>query len=260
MGTPHYPQGIGDLISGLRRDVQAARTQAQSRLPFRRIKVALLELFGNFAVRAGGTITVDQEDGGTVAKIGNLGLINGETVWGLQTFRPGGGEALIVYGTASGEFTFVAIRDRQGNLIVSDDGASGQGLATPYVPYGPVGMSATDTNFLKLPASTSSSFETLWSTVVPLTHPRVRVQAFWQCDNTALSGEGRLLINGHQVGPTVSAPDGFGAYLNDTYAIPGWADTVGYLDEAQIEFQARRTGGTGGGIRCSVYGLYGAQS
>ncbi|MEV0843603.1 hypothetical protein AB0I55_29170 [Actinocatenispora sera] len=260
MGTPHYPQGIGDLISGLRRDVQAARTQAQSRLPFRRIKVALLELFGNLAVRAGGTITVDNSAGSTIAAIGNLGQASGQTIWGMRLARPDGSDALIVYGAPNGDLTFVAIKDKLGNIVVSDDGLSGQGLATPYVPYGPLSMSATDTNFQKLPASTSSSFETLLEGVVPLTHPRIRVQIFWQCDNTALSGDGRLLINGHQIGSTVAANNGDSAFLDGIYDIPGWGDSVSYLQEAYLEVQARRTAGTGGGIRCAVYSLYGVQS
>lgn len=260
MGTPHYPQGIGDLVNGLRRDVQAARTQAQSRLPFRRIKVALLELFGNFAVRSGGSITVDDSAGHTVAKIGNLGLIGSQTIWGLQTWRPDGSEALVVYGTTSGDLTFVGIRDQQGNVVISDDGVSGQGLATPYVPYGPLGMSYTTTNYEKLPAATSSTFGPLWEGIVALTHPRVSVRALWAADNTDLSGEGRLLIDGQQIGPTITANAGGSGFLDGTYDIPGWGDNVGYLHEAQIQFQGRRTAGTGGGIRCAVYKFYGAQS
>lgn len=69
-------------------------------------------------------------------------------------YRSNGVGALYLYGTP-GSPQFVAIQDNSGNIVVSDDSASGNMLATPYHSF--TAVKAADLSSASLQFSTSSS-------------------------------------------------------------------------------------------------------
>jgi hypothetical protein len=187
-----------------------------------------------------------------VLRIGDLG-----GGWrGTVVRRRTGQTAFTAWSPADGDPGYVGVYDLVGTAIFSDDVASGHGMATPYLSL-PMGMAINSETASLLPGTTSGSWTGLWQATVPLTHPKLRVKALFGDDVAGTAGQGRLTIDGTQVGDAVTLSSDW-AWLDTTVDIPDWSSRS-YLGEADIELQARHTGGTGRVI-CSVYTLYGRQS
>lgn len=117
--------------------------------------------------------------------------------------------------------------------------SQGRGLDTPYLTYGPIAVNNIENVSLQ-PGATSFPFQSIQFTRVGLTHPRIQV--FWTVgtDNSA-TGEGRMMLDGIQVGPTVTVTGD----LNGVYDVPGWGIDRFYNTTARIDFEVSKTGGTG---------------
>lgn len=246
-GTPHYPRDIGDEVGALKRGQQILRTASQSRVGFDQIKASGL--------------TVYDDNGNEVAKFGYLGDLGGESIWGMWTHRVDGSESMRMFSSASGSNTYSAIFDRSGHVIFSDDGISGQGIATPHIPMGALGVSANAAIIpVFWPRTTSGSMVTLLETYTPASQPKIRAIVYGFSD-AATTGEFNVLVNSTSItgGPIAIPAGGFGGPSAGPYALPGWGGAIGFMDEIHIEVQCRRLTGTGS-IYVQCLGLYGSQS
>lgn len=126
--------------------------------------------------------------------------------------------------------------DRAGNVVVSEDATSGQGLATPYLPI-PLypGLSVAG-----LPAATmSSSFTALWVARAPKQQPRLAL-GFLASAPAGTTAEVRLMVGSTQVGSTVTVT---GGTLTDTTIIG--AVTGAHMSEMRVNLEARMASGLG---------------
>lgn len=202
-----------------------------------------------------GTLRLRHANGTDLLFLGP-GVIGAEPVRYLRIRRPDGSTVLYTYGSDDGD-GFWAMYDKQDNIILSDDGASGQGLARPYlpIPWASHSQSAiTDT-------TTSAAFTGLLSTRYKKQHPKIWAQILCQASDATTAGEVRIIktFTGDQIGATVTIPaTGPGGF----YALRqiGPADVPGtFSEEMELEVQARRTAGAGTiGVR--MFGCYAQQS
>jgi len=187
----------------------------------------------------GGSLTIN---GGAIRMTDETGSV------GLLFFGPGtDGHRIWAFSFDDGEFAFGlqgsvgrsywAGYDRQGNLLMANDGQTGVGLARPYLNYRLVPSSEaqiTGTSFV--PSHTSTSFVTLWQGINPVFHPRVTIGIV---PNTSGGGTAhwRLLVNGADV-----TGDQTGTQIK-TVSIPGWGDTVKPGNALSFEVQGYIAGG-----------------
>lgn len=246
MAQINQPSNLLDRIRALEKEIDAVR----KRVGLGNATIST----GDLTIQKGGTFRLLHPNGTVIAKIGDLGAIGGEEVWGVGISRPDGTEAFSVYGTESGGSTYLAIRDRSGNIVFSDDGLTGAGLATPYL-NGLIAPSGTADNISACwPRTSSASYTEIMTGTIPATHPRLSIDMTAATDS-GVAGSARVLINGTQVGSAITG----GNWLTIDADIPGWGDTVGFLDEVTVSVQAKRNSGTGN-VYAMVYRLYGKQS
>lgn len=233
---------------------------------------------GDVAVSGGGSISVNGGDvnvtsgGVTVSSGGTLRVVHaasggqnliyaGPALVGLDEVsafilrRPDGTLMFLAYGSNVGGDGFWAHYDKGENIVVSDDGVTAHGLATPYLNSGPFGTSFNTETAPLLPGTINATFTAVHEGYIPLTHPRIRVLALIATDVGGTTGEGKVLLDGVQIGTTVSATN----WVDVTASVPGWATTRTFLQEVKIEVQVRRTGGTGR-VLGQMYACYGVQS
>ncbi|SCL31909.1 hypothetical protein GA0070616_4355 [Micromonospora nigra] len=195
---------------------------------------------GGLVIKDGGALRVVDEDGRSIAWFG-LNADTGQR--GVVLRRAGGALAFAAYGTGEGGDTgFVALYDLAGQYIVTDDVASGRGLARPYIPV-PMGEVAVPTA-----TTTSSTFVDLASGLWPVQHPALHAYLLVRADDGSTTGEVRLTLDGVQVGDVLSVTAG-----QYTYATIGPAPTPGIYPFGSLRtlaMQARRTAGSGSiGVR-----------
>jgi hypothetical protein len=195
---------------------------------------------GDFTI-TGGTLKVLAADGGNSFWLGSIlpALPDGTYQPGFILRREDGSLAAALFDpapAADGYHQFFALYDRGGNIIVSDDTTSGQGLARPFV-----GSSFYRTRFADFTAaSTAAAFETLFTSIMSKQHPNLEVGYRASMDTTATTGEVRVMVNGVQHGATTT--EGFGVASRYTGSLPV-AGT--HMSNLVVEIQARRTSATG---------------
>lgn len=178
-------------------------------------------------------------------------VYGGSTTTGWILKRASGGNVFELGGSAV-DNQFWALRDEQGNIIVGDDAATGQGLARPYVPIPFVsGAAAVPTD-----TTTSATFTGLLSARYTKQHPRLKARILCRASDGTTTGEVQIVkVGGAQIGTTVTVTAGFYGLLTI-----GPADVDGtHMEEMELEVQARRTAGAGTiGVR--MFGAYAQQT
>jgi hypothetical protein len=143
--------------------------------------------------------------------------------------------------------------DNAGHLILSNDSASGAGLARPYlnIPMYPSAASQHQTGGPFWPATNSTSLVELMHGFTTIWHPRIK----FGMDTTASGGatEWELRLSGDLI--ATGSGD-----ANGIYNIPGWNDEDGVQpgDEKVVQVLVRNT--TGSVSWCQVDKCYGLQS
>lgn len=201
---------------------------------------------GGITVKDGGTVQVVDAEGTALATMGALDA----TRRGVLLRRAGGSLAFGVYGTGEGgDVGFAGIYDLAGQYIVTDDVASGRGLARPYIPV-QVGEVAVPTA-----TTTSGSFVDLAAGMMSIQHPVLYAYLLVRASDTGTTGEVRLTLDGNQVGNVL--PVSAGAYAYASYGPSPLPATYSYGVLRELRVQARRTAGTGTiGVRVlSILGL-----
>jgi hypothetical protein len=265
MGTPNYPKTIGDNINDLRRKAAAAYTSSNTRKALTRIQAAAMDLFGTLTIRNGGS--VDIQDGGGITSRGSVQFLNGSNVQqlyfgpiqygvtpagiGMLVRRNNGGLVFSLEGTDPTK-QFWALRDNAGNIVFSDDAASGQGLATPYVP-----LTAVPTAWManRQVSTTSTSFGALYTINGTKQHPKMRFRAIVQSD-AGVTGE--LRVVNPTDGSVLLAVQSIaaGANLNNayTFVVPG-----AHQGPLQLDIEMRVASGSGA-VGLTVLNVEGIQS
>lgn len=189
------------------------------------------------------------DDPGLVAPDGTKQMIT-------QYRRTDGTLALSIWDplpNTNGYNQFIALYDRAGNVIASDDTTSGQGLGRPYIPL--QWATHSDQSVPDL-TTTSATFVGMQTCHFRKQQPQVEVVFYARSSAADTTGEVRLWngTRGEQVGSTYVLPvSGYGIQV-----ILGPINGT-HMQRQELIIQARRTAGTGTvGVR--VVGGSGYQS
>lgn len=201
---------------------------------------------GGIVIKDGGSLRVLDRDGTPIAWMGAFG---DDDESGFVLRRAGGELAFGVYGNgdASG---FAAMYDLSGQYIVTDDVASGRGLARPYIPV-QVGEVTAPTA-----TTTSGTFVDLAAGMMSIQHPVLYAYLLVRASDATTAGEVRMVLDGNPVGSVVPVAAGAYAYVSaGPAALPDNSYNYGALRGLTV--QARRTAGAGSvGVRVlSIIGL-----
>lgn len=204
----------------------------------------------------GGFIWLRAADGTSSLYMGGVvpALPDGTYQPGLILRREDGTVAMALYdptpdpSTPGGFQQFLAVYDRAQQIVMSDDTASGQGLARPYIP-----IPVTRARYTDMVAVTDSAFVNVIETPGTFYKVNARARADIRCttDTADTTGEVRVLVDGVQVGATETVDFAVTTKYIGPFAVPGDAYT-----QHSIKVQARRTAGTGAvRLDASVWGM-----
>jgi hypothetical protein len=127
---PQVPYDILDRIRDLEQQVRDLTGRSQIRPAMNQV------LAGDVVVGQGGTFKVNDVDGDPMFYVGGISPLNpdGSPQRGLLAYRQDGSLAVSIANSGTGPMTqTVAVRDKNGNVVVSDDVVNG-GLGRPYLP------------------------------------------------------------------------------------------------------------------------------
>lgn len=202
---------------------------------------------GGLRVRQGGEIVMEDDTGKVIIQLGKVQFPDGSEEPGLAAFRTladGGAVAMSLFGG------IWAAWDRQGNIVLSTDEASGQGIARPWLP-----VTWAGSDYTQWPGTTNATFAAVCETAVPRQQPQLFVRIRHTTDAPGTTGEVRLMCNGVQLGSTASV--GFLISTMDIGPLPlpagEFSETLG------LSVDARRTAGTGA-VRAMVIASWTRQS
>jgi hypothetical protein len=185
---------------------------------------------GGVTIRGGGQLVVESADGeyafylleGTDGKR-EFGVTRDNGSMVLRTFAAGAGQAW-------------ALHDNNNDIVVSDDAASGQGLARPSLTW-----PTRRVRFDALPSTDSGTFDPVVDTAFAFkTHPRAYAQIVHCVTTSGTTGEARLMLDDVQVGSTIAVSFAVNFANIGPFAIPGT-----HMSQHRLILQTRRTGGTG---------------
>lgn len=249
MGTPNYPKDMASEWNQLKRDVRNAFTSANLRTGMAKIGAKVIEITGELALNVGATLRAQYANGVNALYVGP-GNYNGKTVAKVGIRRYDGSQVLSVFGSAD-EPGYFSIQDPQGNIIVSDDGMTGIGLARPWIPYG-----WTRTADITTPRdiTTSSTFVAHHTISGYLQHPKIVVWGFLVCN---ASDRADVRIKDTDSGQIVASATNL---ATGWVTLEGSVPNYGFGDFFKYDIEVRRASGTGTGVGFTVTSAHGRQS
>lgn len=140
--------------------------------------------------------------------------------------------------------------DRGGNIVISDDTDSGQGIARPYLPAAFYRKRYADLTV----STTSTTFETLWEARIYKQQPRLEVGARATMETSGDTGETRVLVNGVQLGATAAQ-----TFLVLAHSFGPAAVAGAHMEALTVQIQGRVTSATGT-LRVEPWFVTGQQS
>lgn len=203
----------------------------------------------NGAVISNGALEVrNPSNGNTLLQAGEF-TYGSQQVYGISMFRNDGSPTFRSWDTSSGN-GWIAMIDEAGNIVMSTDTTSGQGLATPWIP-----MEITRWADVVTPpqSTTSASWEGMYRIHGQKQHPFAYVILITKT-SAGTTGDVRLSVNGTMIGSALSVPSGDFSYRDITAAMPG-----DHLSEMFIDVEGCRTSGSGSLSVTTVYAM-GVQS
>lgn len=248
MGTPNYPKDMASEWNQLKRDVRNAFTSSNLRTGMAKIGAKVIEITGQLVLNAGALLLAKYRNGVGAFRVGES-FYNGLPVGQVSIKRYDGSTALQVFG-GEGVDGFFSIHDRGGNIIFSDDGASGQGIGRPHLPY-------TWQRYYHLTTpvdlATSTSFATHHVIFGQMQHPRIQIMGYVQCNGSDLA-EVRI-INGSGTVIDTSGTVGSGwIYLEGPH------DDYDFAKEFSYNIDVRRVSGTSTGVGFTIVKAEGRQT
>lgn len=196
---------------------------------------------GGLLIRDGGEFEVQTENGTPMFFLGKLNA-GGTDYRGIRLKRENGTDMFYNGLVASdANKVYFAWLDRDGNVIVSDDAVTGEGLARPWLSMPTVPVLAS-----MIPRTTSATYASVYSTGwVIKQQPSCDVHALLYSTGGA-TGNARYTCNGVQVGNVEPIAAGmFGWTAIQVFDFPG-----SYNDYVRVELQVQRTNAVGdlGGV------------
>lgn len=249
-GLPKYPKDMGTEWMQLKRDVKSAFTSANSRVPYGKIGAGVLRVLSSLTIEAGAFIKFVYQSGITGMIVGRH-TGGGDPVDGMFIKRADGTIAFWMYSRVSDGYGYTAIYDQQGNAVVSDDGNTQQGLATPWitVPY-------VETAELTAPPANRSTTNTTDTVVIntyhPMQHPKLQFAVYV---HNAGGGTCEFKFKNPATGVTLFSTTSTGGYVVGSFAISPWV----YMDYLQLDLSIRRSAGAGA-VGITLISLMGRQS
>jgi hypothetical protein len=253
MGTPNYPKDMGTEWQDMKRNVKNLFTSANYRRALQQIGATGLKVYKSLEMQAGSFMSFKYENGSIGMWLGRH-TTGSEDVDGMFIRRADGSIAFWIHSHTVGDGGFTAIYDKNQNIIFSDDGDSGQGIARPWIPYSFV----NSTELTSPPAARQTSATTdtaLVTAQINVQHPRLRMLAYVLNPG---SGTNEVKVKNNTTGETL---------YSQTYAglNPGFVDVTmdigssNWADMIIVDVTCRRSAGAGA-VGITVLGLWGVQS
>lgn len=200
---------------------------------------------GDLTVR-GGSLRMTSEDG-TVGLLYFGPAADGDPIW--QFSFPNGDGAFGLFGTSGNGFW--AGKDHGNNILISNDAASGAGLAEPSlnIPMVPSAGTSIGTGGPFWPEFVNTSYQEVMHCITKLWHPRIAIGV----DTSTTSGtvDWELRIDGVTAGSRSGDNTG-------EFDVPGWGDTIRPGSQRSVQLWCRNTTGTAS--RVIVDRCYGTKS
>lgn len=221
-----------DPLRAIYARLNALEAEARERAAGRRAEATSIGA-GGLRVKQGGEIVMEDDTGKVIIRLGKVFFVDGNSKPGLAAFRTdadGGAVAMSLYDG------ILAAWDRQGNIVLSTDEVSGQGLARPWLP-----VTWAGSDFTLWPGTTGATFAAIAETAVPRQQPRLFARIRHTTDVSGTTGQLRLMCNGVQLGSTIAVGFSIGATDIGPVDLPpgNFGDILG------LSLDARRTAGTG---------------
>lgn len=248
-GTPNYPRDMASEFNRLRKDVKNAFTSANLRTGMAKIGAKTIEITGELILNAGAALRAQYVNGVNAFSVAQ-GYYNSHPISQVAIKRFDGSMVFQVFGGEL-ESGYFSIQDRLGNIIISDDGVTGAGLARPWLPYHWV-RTADITSPKDL--STSTTFAAHHTTMGEVQHPKIRITGYVVC-------------NGSDVAEVRLRDPGSGTVIwTSGNVTSGWLVKEGnhpnynFADDFQYDIEVRRVSGTSTGVGFTPVYIYGRQS
>lgn len=216
---------------------RVSRLERTPRAPNTALDSGAMSVTGGNIEIDGGNFTLKASNGAEIVKLGDIGFGNAQPGWRfLRAFD--GSTALMLFGTPSAR-QYLGFFDASGNLLMSDDAASGVGMATPNLPIQSVLSSKLSGNEV---TTTSGSFSSFYRLHFIKWQPRVTC---WFIVSTPVGVGAQLQLFDPSLGSTV--PNSVGNIPANTFA---YASITGNPNHshgffATIDVQMRVSSGAG---------------
>ncbi|TDC02592.1 hypothetical protein E1091_00330 [Micromonospora fluostatini] len=203
---------------------------------------------GRVGISGDGRLVLYAPDGSALIVLGRLtGFGDGIDRSGLAAWRTTANGGTLAMSLYDGIW---AVWDRAGNVVLSTDENSGQGLGRPWLP-----VTWAGSDYEQWPGTTSGTFTQLCETALPKQQPRLFARIRHTTDVSGTTGQIRLMCNGEQLGPTTTVTFAIGYVDIGPLALP----TSGFGDILGLSVDGRRTAGTGR-VRATVTASWTQQS
>lgn len=249
----NYPKDQGTEWFNLKQQVKSAFTSANSRVPYQKIAAGVLKVSTSLEVLAGAFIKFSYATVNDGLYIGSSILFSGAVTEGMYIKRNFGRGAAFtsLFDTTTGS-GFTAIWDSSGNIVLSDDANSEQGIARPWLSH-----TVVNTSELASPpaarATTSTTDVAVQSTITYVQHPKLVLWAYIQINTGGDTAE--FKVKDITAGTTLYTQTVSGSgYINPVFTIAG-----DFGDAHQLDFTIRRASGTGT-VGLTVVTVHGRQS
>ncbi len=170
----------GKLIAQLQADVRelkAARTLENATIAT-----------GGLSILKAGALQVVNTASTVVLHLGLLKEDDGSTSYGMTLLRDDGTVSL------QSDGDFLGIRDKTGRIVVSDDGKSGHGLATPHFDMGGL----HDTNTAMWPSTNATTYTGIAGRYMEVINPRLTWQIYLYAD-AGVTASFQMTVNGSPI-------------------------------------------------------------
>lgn len=232
-----------DPYTSLRREIQELRQQVRELAAARTLENATIGQGGLQITNGGGVTVVDPTSGRMVFYVGSYGFLDGSgrTQMVMLSFRDDGTPALQMLdgGVVNGHTHQQALQwfDRASNIVFADDTNGGQGIAVPYIPFGPFASNNVPTD-----TTTSATYTTLQTAIGYWMNPKVFIQLIVRSSDSATTGNVRVIDQaGNVIGAPVAVAGNDFKYVNiGPVAMPG-----SFKLSVSLNIQAQVTAGTG---------------
>ncbi|MFJ2631051.1 hypothetical protein ACIO6U_03680 [Streptomyces sp. NPDC087422] len=238
-------------LTTLARQVADLRRELSELRAGRRLESAAIGA-GGLKITKGGRLATETPGGQRVLDSGAISSAayahpDGSPQQAFFIRREDGTLALSLYANPSGSgfAQFVALWDRAGNIVVSDDAASGVGVARPYIPF--TLAPALGTGWDYWPRTTSATMADLLVGQIYKQQPKAAVVVVAATDTAGTTGQLQLTISGTAVGAAqaVTTSGNFFTFTADLTAYD-------HMQQIAVSVAGRRTAGTGA-LRANFY-------